>query len=80
MTSSQIPFVPDMGVPEDPVTGSFNAGVALWMMGAGYAGVGYVAGQGQMLGRDGRIHVRRDGPDCWIGGDVQPLIEGVVTL
>lgn len=73
-------FVPGLGVPEDPVTGSLNAGIALWLMQAGHAGEAYVAGQGSALGRDGRVHVSRDAEATWIGGDVTPLIHGQVRL
>ena len=73
-------FVPGLSVPEDPVTGSLNAGLALWLIGSGLAGPTYTAGQGRVLGRDGRIHVRSEGGICWIGGDVVPLIEGQVHL
>ncbi len=73
-------FVPDLGVPEDPVTGSLNAGIALWMQGTGLAPDSYVAGQGAALSRDGRVHVARDGEATWIGGDVTPLIHGQLRL
>jgi PhzF family phenazine biosynthesis protein len=73
-------FVPDLGVPEDPVTGSLNAGLALWLMTEGHAPNAYVAAQGAALGRAGRVHVWREGADTWIGGDVTPLIQGEVTL
>jgi len=73
-------FVPDIGVPEDPVTGSLNAGLALWLQGAGLAGDSYVAAQGAALGRAGRVHVTRDAEATWIGGDVTPLIHGQVRL
>ena len=73
-------FVPDLGVPEDPVTGSLNAGLALWLQEAGLAGDSYVAAQGAALGRAGRVHVRRDAEATWIGGDVTPLIHGQVRL
>ncbi|MCV2350855.1 PhzF family phenazine biosynthesis protein [Paucibacter sp. Y2R2-4] len=73
-------FVPTMGFPEDPVTGSFNAGVALWMMERGLCADSYVAAQGKALGRAGRIQVQREGADVWIGGDVTTLIEGEVRL
>ena len=73
-------FVPDLGVPEDPVTGSLNAGLALWLQGAGLAGESYVAAQGAALGRAGRVHVQRDAGATWIGGDVTPLIHGQVRL
>jgi len=73
-------FVPDLGVPEDPVTGSLNAGLALWLQGAGLAPDRYVAAQGAALGRAGRVHVSREGGVTWIGGDVSPLIHGQVNL
>jgi PhzF family phenazine biosynthesis protein len=74
-------FVPELGVPEDPVTGSLNAGLALWLQGAGLAPSRYIAAQGSALGRAGRVHVQRedDGP-TWIGGDVVALIQGQVRL
>ncbi len=68
------------GVNEDPVTGSLNAGLAQWLIGAGLAPDEYVASQGAALGRDGRIYVRRDGADIWVGGDTVTCIEGMVTL
>lgn len=73
-------FVPSMGIGEDPVTGSLNAGLAQWLIGAGLAPAAYVAAQGSALGRAGRVHVRHDGEHCWIGGDVAACIEGTVTL
>jgi PhzF family phenazine biosynthesis protein len=73
-------FVPGLGVPEDPVTGSLNAGLALWLQGAGLAPDRYVASQGTAMGRAGRVHVAREDGHCWIGGDVAPLIHGQVRL
>jgi PhzF family phenazine biosynthesis protein len=73
-------FVPDLGVPEDPVTGSLNAGLALWLQGAGLAPARYIASQGAVLGRAGKVHVMHDGDHTWIGGDVTPLIHGQVRL
>ena len=73
-------FVPSLGVPEDPVTGSLNAGLAQWLIGAGLAPPAYEAVQGTALGRDGRVHVVRDGDTVWIGGDVAPCVTGHVLL
>ncbi|MFX1680120.1 PhzF family phenazine biosynthesis protein [Mitsuaria sp. CC2] len=73
-------FVPGLGPAEDPVTGSLNAGLALWLQGAGLAPDSYVAAQGAALGRAGRVHVAKEGGHCWIGGDVTPLIHGQVRL
>ena len=54
---------------EDPVTGSFNAGVAMHLFGSGLASGTYVAGQGQCVGADGHVHCRIDDDgQVWIGG------------
>lgn len=73
-------FVPGLGVPEDPVTGSLNAGLAQWLIGAGLAPDRYVAAQGAALGRAGRVFVAREGADVWIGGAVCPVISGTIHL
>lgn len=73
-------FVPTLGVPEDPVTGSLNAGLAQWLIGEGLAPKAYVAAQGAALDRAGRVHVLADGDTVWIGGDVTPVVAGSVTL
>ena len=73
-------FVPGLGVPEDPVTGSLNAGLAQWLIGAGLAPDHYVAAQGAALGRAGRVFVAREGVDIWIGGAVCAVVSGTVTL
>jgi len=65
---------------EDPVTGSLNAGVGQWLMGAGVAPDRYVAAQGTAIGRAGRIFVERIGHDVWVGGHSVGVIEGSVTL
>ena len=73
-------FVPTLGVPEDPVTGSLNAGLAQWLIGAGLAPGRYVASQGTALGRAGRVFVERIGDDVWIGGQSVTCVEGRLTL
>jgi PhzF family phenazine biosynthesis protein len=73
-------FVPALGVPEDPVTGSLNAGLAQWLIGTGLAPDAYVAAQGAALGRAGRVFVQREGMDIWIGGDVTSVVSGTITL
>jgi predicted PhzF superfamily epimerase YddE/YHI9 len=65
---------------EDPVTGSLNASFAQWLIGAGVAPETYVASQGTALGRDGRIYIRRDGAEVWVGGDTVTCVAGTVTL
>jgi PhzF family phenazine biosynthesis protein len=73
-------FSPDLGVGEDPVTGSLNAGLAQWLIGEGLAPDHYVAAQGTAMGRAGRVHVDREGDDIWIGGEVTPLVSGTLAL
>ena len=73
-------FVPTLGVPEDPVTGSLNAGLAQWLIGAGLAPERYVASQGTVLGRAGRVFVERIGNDVWIGGHSVICVEGRLSL
>jgi PhzF family phenazine biosynthesis protein len=68
------------GLAEDPVTGSLNAGVAAWLIGAGLAPSSYVARQGTALGRDGRVHVSKQGSDVWIGGGSVTCVQGTVQL
>lgn len=65
---------------EDPVTGSLNASVAQWLIGAGLAPPSYVAAQGAVLQRAGRVYLDRVGDTVWVGGDVAICVEGEVTL
>lgn len=65
---------------EDPVTGSLNAGIAHWLLSNGIAKDSYVAAQGTLLGRKGRVHVHQDGADIWVGGEVQDCVTGTITL
>jgi PhzF family phenazine biosynthesis protein len=73
-------FVPTLGAAEDPVTGSLNAGLGQWLIGAGLAPAHYVASQGTALGRAGRVHVDRIGDDTWVGGHTVICVDGRVTL
>jgi PhzF family phenazine biosynthesis protein len=73
-------FLPGDAMAEDPVTGSFNAGAAQWLIGSGRAPEEYVASQGTVLGRSGRIHVSAEGGDIWVGGDSTTCIRGSVLL
>lgn len=73
-------FPGNTGLAEDPVTGSLNAALAQWLIGAGIAADHYVAAQGTVLGRTGRVHVDRIDDDIWIGGSTLSVIEGTVVL
>lgn len=66
---------------EDPVTGSLNASLAQWLIGAGIAGARYVAAQGAGLQRAGRIFVERDGAgQVWVGGQSVTCVRGSVAI
>jgi len=73
-------FCPGLAVPEDPVTGSLNAGFALWLQADGTLPASYVARQGTALGRDGRVHVDRDGETTWVGGSTRTVLQGTAGL
>ncbi|MEO6510090.1 MAG: PhzF family phenazine biosynthesis protein [Nocardioides sp.] len=72
-------FCPGFGMDEDPVTGSLNAGVGQWMAGDRLP-ASYVASQGTVLGRRGRVFVEREGDTVWVGGDARTSITGTVDL
>jgi PhzF family phenazine biosynthesis protein len=66
---------------EDPVTGSLNASLGQWLIGAGLAPPRYVASQGLALGRSGRVSVERDADgQVWVGGISRTLIDGFASL
>ncbi len=66
---------------EDPVTGSLNASLAQWLVGDAKARPPYVASQGTVLGRQGRIHVSRDEDGVvWIGGNTTTMVEGALDI
>jgi PhzF family phenazine biosynthesis protein len=75
-------FTPQVsGHGEDPVTGSLNASLAMWLLSSGKATAPYTASQGTALGRRGRVHVTADADGgVWIGGGTRTLISGSVHL
>jgi PhzF family phenazine biosynthesis protein len=73
-------FVPAMGVGEDPVTGSLNAGLGRWLVDAGHAPPSYVAAQGTRLGRRGRVFVEHADGEVWVGGGTVPGVVGTLAL
>jgi len=44
------------------------------------AAASYVAGQGRCMGRDGRVEVRFDGDDIWLGGHAVTCVEGMLQV
>jgi len=66
---------------EDPVTGSFNASLAQWLIAVGHAPSHYVAAQGTCIGMQGRVHIQQDASgQVWVGGDAVTCISGSVLL
>ncbi len=62
---------------EDPVTGSFNAGVAIHLFGEGLVEGAYRAGQGQKVGANGLVHCQRDAAGAiWVGGSCKTISQG----
>jgi PhzF family phenazine biosynthesis protein len=76
-------FLFDSGVTvlDDPVTGSFNASLAQWLIADGLAPAQYLATQGTCLGRLGQVHISQDATgQVWVGGDCVTCIDGTVRL
>jgi len=72
-------FAPAGGIDEDPVCGSGNISVAAYLRHFGRAKAGYVARQGMQLGRDGRVTMRVDSEDIWLGGEAVACVEGTLA-
>lgn len=70
---------PELGITEDPVTGSLNAGIGQWLAGDRLPS-SYVASQGTALGRAGRVHVTAAAGEVWVGGDTRTTIAGTAYL
>ena len=73
-------FIPGGGPSEDPVTGSLNASLAQWLIGAGLAPSRYVAAQGTGLGRAGRVFIEQRDDGIWVGGGSVEVVTGQVSL
>jgi PhzF family phenazine biosynthesis protein len=76
-------FFFDSGVTvlEDPVTGSFNASLAQWLIADGLAPSQYLATQGTCLGRFGQVHISQDATgQVWVSGDSVTCVDGQVVL
>jgi predicted PhzF superfamily epimerase YddE/YHI9 len=66
---------------EEPVTGSLNAPLAGWLTRTGRLAAPYVARQGTVLGRAGRVHLTADAEGAlWTGGGTITCVSGTVEL
>lgn len=73
-------FAASVGIPEDPVTGSLQASLAQWLIGAGVLPERYVAAQGTCIRRAGRAHIEAADGEVWVGGGTTSVIVGEVDL
>jgi PhzF family phenazine biosynthesis protein len=73
-------FAPLEGQREDPVTGSLNAALGQWLISTGRAPSPYIASQGTVLGRRGRIYISKVGNEVWTGGDTVTGVSGTVHI
>ena len=66
---------------EDPITGSFNASLAQWLIEEGHIRAPYLVAQGTAIDRDGRVLITQDAASqVWVGGACHICIDGTVTL
>ena len=76
-------FAPSCGVNEDPVCGSGNGSIAVFLRARGLLttiGESYKAGQGQCLRRDGTVSVRIDRNGITVGGSCVTCVNGTLSL
>lgn len=73
-------FPKDGASTEDPVTGSLNASLAVWLVGDGTLAVPYRARQGTALGRHGIVTVTQDDDGAlWVGGATSSRVRGELS-
>lgn len=66
---------------EDPITGSFNASLAQWLIEEGHVCAPYLVSQGTAIDRDGRVNISQDAASrIWVGCACHICIDGMVTL
>lgn len=73
-------FVPSLGVDEDPVTGSLNAGIATWFFASGRAEGSYTVRQGTRVGANGLVRVTEEPDGIWVAGATTTVLSGTATL
>jgi len=76
-------LAPSSGMSEDPITGSLNAALAVWLNSEGRLNRDCLIAQGTSINRHGRVYIKPDAqqPDVVrIGGHTHLLIEGVINL
>ena len=65
---------------EDPVTGSLNAALAMWLLDDGTLDAPYVARQETALDRRGYAHIDQADGEIWVAGDAVTVMTGHTTI
>jgi PhzF family phenazine biosynthesis protein len=76
-------FAPTLGVDEDPVCGSGNGCVAVYIRDTGQTarfGRSYLAAQGQVVQRAGALRVRIEADQIFVGGASVTCVEGTIVI
>lgn len=74
-------LAPSSGMSEDPITGSLNGAIAMWLQQSGRLKNPYLVAQGTSIGRSGRVFVKPfNQSHPWIGGHVHIIIEGHIQI
>jgi trans-2,3-dihydro-3-hydroxyanthranilate isomerase len=82
-------FAPNLGVPEDPATGSATGPLAAFMLAYDLApatndGAHFISEQGTAMGRRSELHIRLSGDGgaqgIEVGGYVAPLTRATMNL
>ena len=74
-------LAPSSGMSEDPITGSLNAAIAMWLQSEDRLPEYLVVAQGRNIAREGRVVIQTDQEgSVWIGGEVHIVVEGEVSL
>ena len=76
-------LAPSSGMSEDPITGSLNSALAVWLYAQGRLDGEIIVAQGTKINRTGRVYIKSDPtvPDrILIGGQTHILIDGTVVI
>ncbi len=73
-------LAPSSGMSEDPITGSLNSALAHWLQSNDLLEEPLKIAQGTKINRHGRVAIRPQGSDIFIGGDTHIVIDGHVFL
>jgi len=76
-------LAPSSGMSEDPITGSLNSALAVWMHAQGRLKDRIIVAQGTKINRHGRVYINTDPTaegKILIGGQTHILVEGNVVL